>query len=169
MAYLFSKDLVEEEARAFVRRVKRKEPCVSIVFYPDRFIFEKSALEKIVLEKSAQGRIFSPESELQWRRMGEKLRLVYLGESLPPEGLENCSKELDQLERETGEFFLWGVLTEKENRWIEQQVPVEFKYPVTENQYPRGRIKLVVEKWIDASGDARFSRYHSLKETKGGV
>lgn len=167
MAYLFAGDLPDDEATSFANAMVFTESSILMAFYPDRFILKTITPEDIVLEKSEQGRIFSPESELQWRRIGDKLRLVYLGEVPPPEGLEDCSKELDGLQQEKDEFFLWGRRTDLENEWIEQQVPVRFTYPITGNSFSRGRIKLVVEKWIDPSGYPIFSRYQTLEEIEG--
>ncbi len=167
MTYLFAGDLPDDEATSFANAMVLTESSILMAFYPDRFTLKTITPEEIVLEKSEQGRIFSPESELQWRRIGGKLRLVYLGEMSPPEGLEDCSKELDGLEQEKKELLLWGKRTDLENEWIEQQVPVRFTYPITGNQFSKGRVKLVVEQWIDPSGHARFSRYQTLEEMEG--
>ena len=139
-----------------------------MAFSPARAFFDYFRFDESYISATDQGRIFFPEGELKWRRADDLMRVVYLGKQAPPDGLEDYSPEMEGLKPEKSEFILWGVRTEKENEWIEQQVPHRFAYPVAGKKFARGRVALVVENWLDPAGMARFSRYHSLKELPGG-
>lgn len=138
-----------------------------LAFSPAQVLFKVMDLDQAFLETTDQGRIFSPEGELKWRRVEDRMRVVYLGDEPPPEGLEDRSAELAGLNKHAGELILWGERSNKENEWIEQQVPHRFNYPISTSQYPRGRAAIVIENWVDAFGFEKFSRYHSFKEIQG--
>jgi hypothetical protein len=138
-----------------------------LAFSPAQALFMTWDLDPSFLETTEQGRIFSAEGELKWRRINDRLRVVYLGEGPPLEELEDRSSELANLERHNSELILWGERNDLMNEWIEQQVPHRFCYPLRTTNYSRGRAAIMVENWTDAFGFARFSRYHSLKEIPG--
>jgi hypothetical protein len=129
--------------------------------------FDFFRFDEAFLNKTEQGRIFSPKGELKWRLVEGGMRVVYLGES-PPPGLVNYSDRLDGLHTEQGHLILWGVRTDTKDEWVELQVPHRFVYPLTSKTFSRGRIILVVENWLDSSQIPQFSRYHSIKEIEGG-
>jgi len=168
MPFLFAKDISTQEFISFVSKGQWPETSIIMAFSVDSFKFETFGSDRIFPPDTEEGRIFWPEGELRWRRMEQEMRVVYLGDDTPPSGLDNYSLEMDGLHQEDGKFILWGIRTDTDNEWIEQQVPHRFVYPVPENKISRGRVKLIVEKWVDNSGFARFSRYHSLEECKGG-
>ncbi|MDM8537376.1 CRISPR-associated protein Csx19 [Desulfobacterales bacterium HSG17] len=168
MPFLFAKDISTQEFISFVNNGQWPETSLLMAFSPDSFKFETLDSDKIIPADTEEGRIFWPEGELKWRKMEQGMRVVYLGDNTPPLGLDNYSSEMDGLNREKGKFFLWGIRTDTDDEWIEQQVPHRFVYPVSEKEFSRGRVKLIVEKWVDNSGFARFSRYHSLEECEGG-
>ncbi len=120
------------------------------------------------LDETSEGRIFSPSGELRWRLINDQFRLVYMGEDSVMNGLEDCSQELGNLTPSIKEFLFWGVRSDLEQEWLEQQVPQRFSYPIYGGQIERGRIQLLVEQHCDYSGIPRFSRYHSIKEVSGG-
>lgn len=169
MPFLFAGDLSKQAFVTFVDQGEWPQSAVLMAFLPDGYQLKPMEDVDRFPENTEQGRIFWPDGELQWRCLEEGMRLVYLGEKKPVDGLDDYSRKLDGLKREMDEFFLWGIRVDRTNEWIEQQVPQRFAYPLPENSFSRGRVKLVVEKWLDNAGFARFSRYHSLKETKGGV
>ncbi len=111
-----------------------------------------------------QGRIFSPGGELKWRSMNGLQRVIYLGKDNISAELKDCSEKMESLEQRDNELILWGVRTNKEPEWIEQQVPHRFSYPFSDDEYSRGRIVIEVESWCDSTGAPKFSRYRRLKE-----
>ncbi len=129
--------------------------------------FDFYSYDEELLQASEQGRIFNPEGEFKWRRVGDCLRTVYLGYTPPVMDLIDHSEKLNDLSTEYEELVLWGERRDLENEWIAQQVPHRFRYPVSGMDFPRGRVALVVEHWTDSSGIRRFSRYYSLKEIEG--
>lgn len=138
-----------------------------LAFSPAQALFATWDLDPSFLETTEQGRIFSTEGELKWRRVDGLMRVVYLGEGPFPDGLEDHSPELENLERHNGELILWGERNDLKNEWIEQQVPHRFNYPLRTTKYSRGRAAIIIENWTDAFGFARFSRYHSFTEIRG--
>ncbi len=119
------------------------------------------------LHQTDQGRIFAPAAELRWRRMGDLMRVVYLGAAPAPAGLVPHPAALEGLTPARRTLLLWGVRTDQEPEWLEQQVPHRFTYPLSTAARSRSRVGLVVEDWCDAAGIPRFSRYHHLSEEKG--
>lgn len=173
MPLLFAKDFSTQEFISFVNNGQWPEKSILMAFYPDSFKFKTIGSDNVLSSDTEEGRIFWPEGELRWRKIEQGMRVVYIGDDTPPLDLDNFSTEMDGLQPEKEEFFLWGIRTDKnkeedDDEWIEQQVPHRFVYPVSGEEYSRGRVKLIVEKWVDNSGFARFSRYHSLEECKGG-
>ncbi|MCP4351107.1 MAG: hypothetical protein GY795_37050 [Desulfobacterales bacterium] len=164
MPFLLANDLDLDEFLHVVKNYSCPDEPLLMAFSPARACFEVFSFDESFLAATEQGRIFSPDGELKWRRTGTRMRVVYLGNKTLPEKLEDCSSELDGLEREESDIILWGVRTDTENEWIEQQVPHRFSYHVSGKNISRGRIAIVVEKWTDLSGLPRFSRYHTLKE-----
>ena len=135
-----------------------------LAFSASRFRFELLKDSSEVSAQTDQGRIFSPKGELRWRRVEHGIRCVFLGEN-SPEGLKDHSSSLQGLSPEKKRVFLWGVRTDSEQEWIEQQVPHRLVYPLTEDPVDRGRVVLIMENWIDQEGNTVFSRYHSLTES----
>jgi hypothetical protein len=168
MPGLFANDLGQEEFLNLARDVTWPEESLICAFSLGRAVFDEFVFDKAFLASTDSGRIFSPSAELRWRAMNGVVRTVFLGDMAAPQGLEDFTFELENLVRELDECFLWGERTEKEPEWIEQQAPHRFKYPILDCQFPKGRILLVIEKWVDSAGLARFSRYHSIRETPGG-
>jgi hypothetical protein len=72
------------------------------------------------------------------------------------------------LKPELETVILWGVRTDLKDEWIEQQVPHRFVYPIRSKVFSRGRVVLVIEKWLDANGIPQFNRYFDLEEIAGG-
>jgi hypothetical protein len=122
-----------------------------MAFSPAESFFEKFKLDESFLKTTDQGRIFWVSGELKWRRVDGQMRVVYLGKDSPPEGLDDFSDDTDELVRRLDELILWGVRSDTKPEWIEQQVPQRFNYPVSGNQYSRGRVAVVVENWLDSS------------------
>jgi hypothetical protein len=160
----------------FIALIKQYHACaveqfqttpLMLAFSPAQALFITLDLDQLILESSEQGRIFSAEGELKWRRVDDRMRVVYLGDEPPPDGLEDRSSELADLEKHHSELILWGARTDTKNEWIEQQVPHRFNYPISTTRYSRGRAVVLIENWIDSFGFTRFSRYHSLKEIQG--
>ena len=141
---------------------------ILLAFSPARALFEILNTDESFFKYTDQGRVFSPEGELKWRRIRDKMRVVFLGEVAPPEGLEDRSSELSDL-KVVSELILWGERTDTKNEWIEQQVPHRFQYPVFTTRYNRGRAAIIIENWNDVFGFPQFSRYHSLKEMPGEI
>lgn len=117
------------------------------------------------LSRSTAGRLFAPEGELRWRTipaLGESCwRTVFLGTTdWVAAALEDCSEGLQPLSPSHDSFFLWGEQTEETpDEWIELRIPHRFHYPVTDNSK---RVKVVVEKWTDATGEPHFVRLCEL-------
>lgn len=139
-----------------------------LAFSPAQVIFNMFTLDEPFFMASDQGRVFSSEAELKWRRVEERMHVVYLGNVPPPEGLQDHSQNIAQLTAIYSELILWGERTDTKNEWIEQQVPHRYHYSIRTSQYVRGRVAVIVEAWVDPFGVAHFSRYHSIKEIPGG-
>jgi len=170
MTGLYAFDLQPDDFWNIITHSAWHAESVLMAFSPGvaNFRFLQPEEDEPFLRQTDHGRIFSPNGELRWRRFEDKIRTVYLGSPPVPDGLEDFSQELKSLHPEYVESMLWGVRTNLEDEWIEQQVPHRFFYPISTTAIPRGRVALVVETWVDAVGIPRFGRYHSLKEIKGG-
>ncbi len=142
---------------------------ILLAFSPARALFEILNTDESFFKNTDQGRVFSPEGELKWRRIRDKMRVVFLGDVAPPEGLEDRSSELSDLKKVVSELILWGERTDTKKEWIEQQVPHRFQYPVFTTRYNRGRAAIIIENWNDVFGFPQVSRYHSLKEMPGEI
>ena len=167
MQRLYTIDLPPGDFLTVLKRFPFNEDNLLLAFSPAQFKFQRFSLDGPFLDATDQGRIFSPDGELKWRRVGKHIRLVYLGNQMPPEGFTDHSKQLEPLKPAQHDLILWGIRTDTRDQWIEQQVPHRFSYPVTGKKYSRGRVALVIENWLDGSGFPVFSRYHHIKEIKG--
>ncbi|MBW1987361.1 MAG: hypothetical protein JRI50_09100 [Deltaproteobacteria bacterium] len=167
MSGLYARDLDPEEFLKVVEETTWPKDSILMAFSPAQARFSWFRYDATFLRSSDQGRIFSPAGELKWRRLDDKFRVIYLGETIPSLGLADHSALLKDLQPEQGELILWGVRTDRQDEWIEQQVPQRFVYPVSGEKISRGRVELVVENWLDSHGLPQFSRYHSLKECQG--
>ncbi|MCP5109095.1 MAG: hypothetical protein GY950_37280 [bacterium] len=167
MQRLYTADFPPGDFLAVLKQFQLAAESLLLAFSPAEFKFERFVLNESFLAAADQGRIFSPEGELKWRRVGNNMRLVYLGNPVHAEGFTDYSAQLEPLKPDQYELILWGIRTDTKNEWIEQQVPHRFDYPVTGKPISRGRVALVVERWLDSGGLPRFSRYHHIKEIKG--
>jgi len=168
MPYLHAGDIIVREFLELVGDFSWPEDALLSAFSPAEARFDFFHFDENFLSAADSGRIFFPDGELKWRKLGDSFRVVFLGKAPSPPGLVDFSSELAGLTAVKSEYFLWGERTEKEQEWIEQQVPHRFSYPLLGQKFSRGRIALVVEEWIDIAALPRFSRYHSIKETPGG-
>lgn len=167
MAILLSNDMPVADFVAAVSRGNWPEETLLLAFTHASHRFERFAPDDEFMAATIEGRLFSPAGELRWRRINGSFRAVYLGEGPSPLQLEDTSSHLEGLRPEQGEFILWGVRSDLENEWLEQQVPQRFSYPLDGEEYPCGRAAVVVENWVDGAGFSRFSRYHRIKEISG--
>lgn len=168
MAFLCAGDLLMDDFLAAVHDASWPKDSLMMVLSPTlEPFFDPFHFDQDYLRASEQGRIFWGEGEFKWRGIGVAMRTVYLGKDVPPVALPDYSHKLDGLTDELEEFVLWGVRSDLENEWIEQQVPHRFAYPVNGKKFSRGRVSLVVQHWVDASGIPKFSRYQSLREIEG--
>lgn len=138
-----------------------------LAFSPAKAVFEPLEPDESFFKTTEQGRIFSPEGELKWRLVNDQIRVVFLGDIEPPEGLIDRSSELENLVKDSAELILWGEWRDSNRAWIEQQVPHRFQYPISSKNYSRGRAAIEIENWNDTFGFPRFSRYYCLKEISG--
>jgi hypothetical protein len=113
-----------------------------------------------------QGRIFSPEGELKWRKIDSWFRTVYLGEGGFLELADESSMLLDLTSR-GNEVLLWGERTDLEPEWLEHHVPHIFKYPFSGGSIRGGRLAMIIQEWLDSAGRVQYLRYVDLIE-KGG-
>ncbi|MCR4289371.1 MAG: CRISPR-associated protein Csx19 [Candidatus Scalindua sp.] len=132
--------------------------------------FQKFTFDEDLFNQTTEGRIFSEEGEIKWRKIGDTLRVVYLGVETPLSNLIEYTHELKCLEKEYDSFILWGQRYIKEgnlmNEWIEQQVPHRFVYPVVNNDARYDRLGIKIENWTDKEKikEIKFNRYHSIVE-----
>ena len=164
MSFLLQKDLGPDEFVDVVKKTSFPAGALMMAFSPAEARFEEFRFDEAFLKETEHGRIFSPDGELKWRRIGSLARTVYLGDRNPPEGLDDFSRMLEGMSKNTGEIVLWGVRNDKDGEWIEQKVPHRFAYPSSGERHPRSRAAVVVETWSSLNGANAFSRYHSLKE-----
>lgn len=164
MPFLYSNDLSTEKFIEVIKEYSIPAHALLMAFSPAEARFDTYRYDKGFLAATEQGRIFWPEGELKWRRLADLMRVVYLGNMLPPPGLIDFSSELEGLASGMSDVILWGARTDIRNEWIEQQVPRRFAYPISSNHYPRGRAAIATESWVDSAGRPRFARYHGLKE-----
>lgn len=128
-----------------------------------------SAVDPSWLDGTLEGRIFSPAGELRWRKVANMFRVVYLGKEPTVSGLDEYSHELANLKPAVKEVLLWGVRSDLEQEWLEQQVPQYFSYPLKGGVISRGRVALSIEQWSSTLGGTPcFGRYHSIREVSGG-
>jgi hypothetical protein len=196
MAYLCTGDISTGQLLEVIHAHCRKEDRFLMAFSPDKAKLEKityrtfsdrwldigfsfgncwgwrsrrksEQCDDAFLSATEQGRIFSPDGELRWRKLGETLRTVYLGYPPISNVLTDCSDELENLSPTKRKLLLWGKRTGHYSKWLEQQMPHNFDYPIDSSEFPRGRVALVVEQWVDAAGIPKFSRYHSIDEVQG--
>ncbi|OQX24702.1 MAG: hypothetical protein BWK80_19380 [Desulfobacteraceae bacterium IS3] len=152
MPLLHADDLNTEDFVEMIRKASFPEKSLLMTFSPAQAYFLPFRFNESYLIGTDQGRIFSPQGELKWRRVGDKMRVVYLGDK-PPDGLEDYSTKMSDLKSEQSCFILWRIGIAKKAAWIYKE-------------FPDGQVAIVVEKWLDLYGSARFSRYHSLKAIK---
>lgn len=165
MTQLLAADFPETRFPDMVLAHAWPEDTLLLAFAPGEYCFDFLKNTSGLPTGTDQGRIFSPQGELRWRRMEDAVRCVYLGEN-GPEGFKDHSSSLQGLLSEEKKVFLWGVRTDSDPEWIEQQVPHRLTYPLTGEPVDRGRVMLTMENWIDQEGKVVFSRYHSLTESK---
>uniref|UniRef100_A0A7C4RSL1 TIGR03984 family CRISPR-associated protein n=1 Tax=Desulfatirhabdium butyrativorans TaxID=340467 RepID=A0A7C4RSL1_9BACT len=170
MSFLFAADMKPEALLLEIASHRFSEQAVLMAYTPAEAIFTKYSgnMNDRFWIQVEEGRIFSPDGELRWRKIDGEMRTVYLGES-PVENtcLQDKSHFLEGLCPRYTKFFLWGKRTDLEPEWIEQQIPRRIQYPIDTRQFHRGRVMLVVEQWVDAFGLPRFVRYHHVMETEG--
>ncbi|RLC21541.1 MAG: hypothetical protein DRI57_02075 [Deltaproteobacteria bacterium] len=147
MPFLHANDLLTDDFTELVRNSSFPEDAILMAFSPAEACFVPFEFDESFLAGTDQGRIFSPAGELKWRRTGDKMRVVYLGKD-PFDRLEDYSGEMNELTHEQSEIILWRIGIDKKTEW----------------KFPGRKAGLAVEKWLDSSGLARFSRYHSLRE-----
>ncbi len=148
MPFLHANDLVTDEFIELIRNSSFSEDAILMAFSPAEARFLPFEFDESFLAETDQGRIFSPGGEFKWRRIGNKIRAVYLGNE-PFHGLEDYSGEMEGMTSGQSEIILWRIGFDSKTKWI----------------YKNDRqVVIVVEKWLDSSGLARFSRYHSLRE-----
>jgi hypothetical protein len=138
MQQLYTADIPFEDFPAVLKQFQWAEESLLLAFSPAEFKFERFVLNESFIAATDQGRIFSPQGELKWRRVGNNMRLVYLGNPVQAEGFTDYSAELEPLKPDQYELILWGIRTDTKNEWIEQQVPHRFDYPVTGKPISRG-------------------------------
>jgi AAA15 family ATPase/GTPase len=164
MHFLQSNYLPKEGFLNLLKEYPFSENALLIAFSPGKSYFGLYQFDQKFLSQTDHGRIFSPDGELKWRRLSSQIRVVYLGAKVPPSGLVDYSSKLEKLTTSKSELILWGTRHDTKDEWIEQQVPHRFIYPVSSNEYSRGRVAIVVENWMDSAGFISFSRYYSIKE-----
>lgn len=162
---LFRRDFVET-----IKNQTWQTTPIVIAFTLEHAYFQDFKFNDKLFGQTTEGRIFSEEGEIKWRRLGEKLRVVYLGTGVPPQNLINYTSELDNLvkEEDLAHFILWGRRYVKDgfrtNEWIEHQVPHRFTYPFVKNDSVNNRIGIRVENWVNNVKETKFSRYHNITE-----
>jgi len=189
MENLYAGDIPLEEFIPVIEAFSFTSDHLLLAFSPAHWVFQTFSLHRDFLLSTDQGRIFSPEGELKWRRIEKQMRMVYIGKSTPPPCFFHPVHENDapkenpflkgdlteeDLEGEKGKIsqssgkrlLLWGERTVGHDEWIEQQVPHRFNYPITGKQSRKGRVTLVIKQWFNESGFPVFSRYHHLEESE---
>lgn len=167
MSVLLAGDLDSQALMQFLGGQAWPKETLCMVFAEDAFRFEPFQGPADFLLRTEQGRVFCTWGECRWRRLGARMRTVYLGAACNVEKMEDMSEKLQGLTRVEYCLFFWGVRTDLDQEWIEQQVPHRFTFPIATGQYPWGRVRLVLEEWRDGGGMPHFSRFHHLEETKG--
>lgn len=98
----------------------------------DEAAWQLTPAAEITLIPGARGRLFAPQGELRWRKVGlEDFRLVFLGSELwtSLDRLTDASDELQGLQVRPFTHRLWGEWTSGFSAWIEQRIPHHLKYP----------------------------------------
>ncbi|MBI2840795.1 MAG: hypothetical protein HYX75_20955 [Acidobacteria bacterium] len=167
MSLLTTKDMEVNQFIDALGAANIPSEALQIAFGPGLQRFCRYAYDREFLAATEQGRIFSPRGELRWRRVGRSMRVVYLGEGPPHIEGEDRSAALVELAPRIDRFVLWGVRTNLENEWIEQQVPHRFAYPIDSAVHNRGRVALAVQNWVGRNEIVQFSRYYRIEEMPG--
>ena len=139
------------------------EQAFLMAFSPAEAKFDHFQMDEAFMPQTIQGRIFSPQGELKWRKLDGLMRAVYLGEGPLPDKFEDNHGEIDELKSQLQEYYLWGRYREATAEWIEQQVPHRFKYPLSDVTGDMDRVVLVTEALVDGAGIPRFQRYYDVK------
>lgn len=163
---LYANDLLRQDFIETIKNQTWQTMPIVIAFTLEQAYFQEFKFDNGLFGQTTEGRIFSEEGEIKWRRLGEMLRVVYFGVGTPPQNLIDYTADLDELKESYTSFILWGrryikdgVLT---NEWIEHQVPHRFTYPIVKNDTKGNRVCVKVENWSNNVGEIKFSRYHSL-------
>ncbi|KPA19000.1 hypothetical protein MHK_000778 [Candidatus Magnetomorum sp. HK-1] len=164
MPKLYSNDLDVNSFVNFIEKMHFNELPLIMAFSNSKAVFKRYKFDKTFLSETDNGRIFSPEGELKWRRIDNHMRVVYLGNQEQTDGLNDYSSEIYDYKTKYSNLILWGIRIGQQKEWFEHQVPNLFPYPVTEKKYSKGRVAIVVESFIDSTGNIQFSRYFDIKE-----
>ncbi|WP_028324732.1 type III-D CRISPR-associated protein Csx19 [Desulfatirhabdium butyrativorans] len=168
MTVLCQWDLPRDMAGDVIAAHPFPDDAILMVFTPVEANMEPYRSDPALFGRSEEGRVFSREGELRWRRIDDFVRMVYLGERMPEDGRwTDASAQLEGLRPVLSNVLLWGIRSDLEAEWLEHQMPKRLVYPIRTAVHPRGRVKLVVENWLDEAGIARFGRYHHLEEVEG--
>ncbi|OGP49128.1 MAG: hypothetical protein A2Y79_11015 [Deltaproteobacteria bacterium RBG_13_43_22] len=168
MAILKAKDLDYGGWKSLIAELSVLEGTRMIVESIGNICFEWFDKERVLIENCIRGRIFNPQGELKWRRIGDVYRTVFLGDIDWAGGiLIDSSQELQELISKKEWMVLWGNRTDFKDEWLEQSIPQYFNYPFQNGVISRGRLKLITENWYDFSGRLVFVRYLDLEEMEG--
>ena len=165
---LYANDLSRPDFIETIKNHRWQTKPIVIAFTLEQAYFHEFTFDNYLFNQTTEGRVFSEEGEMKWRKIGDKLRVAYFGFITPPPKLNKHKLELEGLKKEESRFILWGRRYVKDgvrtNEWIEHQVPHRFTYPVVENKDENDRVSLIVENWTNNVGKIIFSRYQSIVE-----
>jgi len=164
MQKLYSNDLDVDSFINIIESMNFNETPLMMAFSNSNAVFERYKFDETFLSETDNGKIFSPEGELKWRRIDNQMRVVYLGNQEHIDGLNDYSSEIKDYKTKYSNLILWGKRIGQQKEWFENQVPNLFPYPITEKKYSQGRVAIVVESLIDSTGKIQFSRYFDIKE-----
>ncbi len=124
MTVLCSMDLPGEKAVEAIVGHPFPEDAIVLAFTPVEAAMGVFRPDVSLVDRSEEGRVFSPEGELRWRRLGPVVRMVYLGAIMPNHpGWIDGSRHLAGLRPQYSDFLLWGVRSDLESEWPEHQLP----------------------------------------------
>ncbi len=115
-----------------------------------------------------EGRVFSSEAEVRWRKLGaEGFEVMALAEEdigLEPFGLEPDGIEWQAVKREgaRGGIYLWGAYREDLGRWVETRIPRRLFYPVEEDRKEGRFVRLSHVDYYAPNGAVQFVRLTDL-------
>jgi hypothetical protein len=131
---------------------------------PRSYIGESEELKKelrgeIKPNNFDNGRLFSTDLEIRWRKKGEN-NFYALIISEGNESLEGYERKNITMRKNHLSFYLWGEKEKAGDKWYELRIPKGWKYPV-ESKY--AKIKVIEYEVKGKQEEGKFYRFYGFE------